>query len=290
MARSLLAYAIAEMMGRISQEVVVALRGALHRKLMRLPMAYFDAQQTGRLMARVTSDVGSILMFIRSGILQLLNDLILSVAIAFLLGWLQWRLALVALVAVPLYALNQRAFFGTLRRLSEEIRSQVSSLYALLSERVSAVRVVRSFAKEDDELARAGRADRPPPRPLAGTTPAPAAAPGSAGDLDQRPGDGLRHRLRHRPGRPGAFDRRRAAGDLCPGGPALSADRAADAVSGDRPGDPGLGRTALRDLRRARAGPRPPRRHGDRPPARGARRIAVCRSRIRRTAPTCSTA
>ena len=102
MARSLLAYAIAEMMGRISQEVVVALRGALHRKLMRLPMAYFDAQQTGRLMARVTSDVGSILMFIRSGILQLLNDLILSVAIAFLLVWLQWRLALVALVAVPL--------------------------------------------------------------------------------------------------------------------------------------------------------------------------------------------
>jgi ABC-type multidrug transport system fused ATPase/permease subunit len=151
-ARSLLAWKIAAMMGRISQEVVVALRGALHRKLMRLPMAYFDAQQTGRLMARVTSDVGSILMFIRSGILQLLNDLILSMAIAVLLGWLQWRLALVALVAVPLYAINQRAFFGRLHRLSEEIRSQVSSLYALLSERVSAVRVVRSFAKEDDEL------------------------------------------------------------------------------------------------------------------------------------------
>jgi ABC-type multidrug transport system fused ATPase/permease subunit len=152
LARSLLAWKIAAMMGRISQEVVVALRGSLHRKLMRLPMAYFDAQQTGRLMARVTSDVGSILMFIRSGILQLLNDLVLSVAIAFLLGWLQWRLALVALVAVPLYAVNQRAFFGTLHRLSEEIRAQVSSLYALLSERVSAVRVVRSFAKEDDEL------------------------------------------------------------------------------------------------------------------------------------------
>ncbi len=151
--RAVVAWKVAAMMGRISQEVVVALRGALHRKLMRLPMAYFDAQQTGRLMARVTSDVGSILMFIRSGILQLLNDLILSVAIAILLGWLQWRLALVALVTVPLYALNQRYFFGTLRRLSDEIRAQVSALYALLSERVSAVRVVRSFAKEDDELA-----------------------------------------------------------------------------------------------------------------------------------------
>ncbi len=150
--RAVLAWKIAAMMARISQEVVVALRGALQRKLMRLPMAYFDAQQTGRLMARVTSDVGSILMFIRSGILQLLNDLILSMAIAVLLIWLEWRLAAVALVTVPLYALNQRLFFGTLRRLSDEIRGQVSSLYALLSERVSAVRVVRSFAKEDDEL------------------------------------------------------------------------------------------------------------------------------------------
>jgi ABC-type multidrug transport system fused ATPase/permease subunit len=150
--RTLLAWRVAAMMGRISQEVVVALRGALHRKLMRLPMAYFDAQQTGRLMARVTSDVGSILMFIRSGILQLLNDLITSMAIAVLLAWLQWRLALVALVAVPLYALNQGLFFRSLRRLSDEIRAQVSALYALLSERISAVRVVRSFAKEDDEL------------------------------------------------------------------------------------------------------------------------------------------
>jgi ABC-type multidrug transport system fused ATPase/permease subunit len=150
--RALLGWKIAAMMGRISQEVVVALRGALHRKLMRLPMAYFDSQQTGRLMARVTSDVGSILMFIRSGILQLLNDLILSCTIAVMLGYLEWRLALVALVTVPVYVLNQRLFFGTLRRLSDEIRAQVSALYALLSERVSAVRAVRSFAQEDAEL------------------------------------------------------------------------------------------------------------------------------------------
>jgi ABC-type multidrug transport system fused ATPase/permease subunit len=150
--RATLAFKIAAMMGRVSQEVVVALRGALQCKLMRLPMAYFDSQQTGRLMARVTSDVGSILMFIRSGILQLQSDLILSLAIAGLLFWLEWRLALVALVAVPLYALNQRAFFATLRRLSDEIRAQIAALYALLSERVSAVRVVRSFAKEDDEV------------------------------------------------------------------------------------------------------------------------------------------
>ena len=87
----------------------------------------------------MTSDVGSILMFIRSGIIQLISDLILSLAIAVLLVWLQWRLAIVALVALPLYAVNQRFFFAHLRKLSDEIRAQVSALYALLSERISAV-------------------------------------------------------------------------------------------------------------------------------------------------------
>ena len=153
LARSLLAWWTAAQMGRISQEVVVELRGALHRKLMRLPLAYFDAQQTGRLMARVTSDVGGILTFVRSGILQLLSDLILAAAIAILLLWLQGRLAAVALVVVPLYALSQRFYLARLRKLSDEIRAQVAALYALLSERLSAVRVVRSFVKEPAELA-----------------------------------------------------------------------------------------------------------------------------------------
>ncbi|MFO0889810.1 MAG: ABC transporter ATP-binding protein [Isosphaeraceae bacterium] len=127
LARSALAWWTAAVMGRISQEWVVAMRGALQRKLMRLPMAYFDAQQTGRLMARVTSDVGSIFMFLRSGVLQLIGDLILSAAIAVLLVWLQWRLALVALVVVPLYALNQGLFFTRLRKLSDEVRGQVAA-------------------------------------------------------------------------------------------------------------------------------------------------------------------
>lgn len=151
--RMALAWTVANVMGRISQEVVVALRGALHRKLMRLPMAYFDRQETGRLMARVTSDVGSILGFLNVGSLQLANDLIMAVGIAVVLVWLQWSLALVALVTVPLYAANQQFFARRIRALSAEIRAQVAAIYALLSERVSAVRVVRSFAKEEAELA-----------------------------------------------------------------------------------------------------------------------------------------
>lgn len=151
--RTALSWAVSNRVGRISQEVVVKLRGALHQKLMRLPMAYFDTQQTGRLMARVTSDVGSILSFVNGGLLQLINDLILAVGIAGVLIYLQWRLALIALVVLPAYLVNQKLFSKKIRELSKAIRSQVASIYALLSERVSAVRVVRGCAREESELA-----------------------------------------------------------------------------------------------------------------------------------------
>lgn len=139
-------------MNRVSLEVVRELTDALHRKFQRLPLAYFDGEQTGQLMARITSDVGSLMIFLGSGSLQLASDLVLAVGIAGVLLWLRWQLALVCFVVVPLYAVNHQLFAARFRVLSERLRGQIGAVYALLSERISAVRVVRSFAREDTEL------------------------------------------------------------------------------------------------------------------------------------------
>lgn len=139
-------------MNRVSLEVVRELTDALHRKFQRLPLAYFDGEQTGQLMARITSDVGSLMIFLGSGSLQLASDLVLAAGIAGMLLWLRWQLALICFVVVPLYAVNHQLFAARFRVLSERLRGQVGAVYALLSERISAVRVVRSFACEEAEL------------------------------------------------------------------------------------------------------------------------------------------
>lgn len=139
-------------MNRVSLEVVRELTDAMHRKFQRLPLAYFDREQTGQLMARITSDVGSLLIFLGSGSLQLASDLVLASAIAVVLVWLRWQLALVCFVIVPLYAVNHQLFAARFRVLSERLRGQLGAVYALLSERISAVRVVRAFAREEAEL------------------------------------------------------------------------------------------------------------------------------------------
>src|SRR6185437_7333189 len=140
-------------MNRVSLEVVRELTDALHRKFQLLPLAYFDREQTGQLMARITSDVGSLMIFLGSGALQLASDLILALGIAVTLLWLRWQLALVCFVIVPLYAVNHQLFAARFRVLSERLRGQIGAVYALLSERISAIRVVRSFAREEAELA-----------------------------------------------------------------------------------------------------------------------------------------
>jgi ABC-type multidrug transport system fused ATPase/permease subunit len=151
--RMLLVWRGQAIMNRVSLEVVRELTDALHRKFQRLPLSYFDGEQTGQLMARITSDVGSLMIFLGSGSLQLASDLVLALGIAGVLLWLRWQLALVCFVIVPLYAVNHQLFAARFRVLSERLRGQIGAVYALLSERISAVRVVRSFAREEAELA-----------------------------------------------------------------------------------------------------------------------------------------
>jgi len=152
LARMVLVWRGQAVMNRVSLEVVRELTDALHRKYQRLPQAYFDREQTGQLMARITSDVGSLMIFMGSGSLQLASDLVLAAGITVALAWLRWQLAVVCFIIVPLYAVNSQLFAARFRVLSERLRVQLGAIYSLLSERLSAVRVVRSFADEEREI------------------------------------------------------------------------------------------------------------------------------------------
>jgi ABC-type multidrug transport system fused ATPase/permease subunit len=153
LARALLSWRVSVAMTRVSLEVVRELTDAMHRKLQRLPLAFYDREQTGRLMSRLTSDVGTLLLFLNGSSLQLASDLVIAAGISATLVWLSWPLALVALLAVPAYAVNHRLFAARTRDLARRVRTQFAAVYALLSERVSAVRVVRSFVREGAEVA-----------------------------------------------------------------------------------------------------------------------------------------
>lgn len=96
--------------------------------------------------------MGSLLIFLNSASLQLASDLIVAVGIAGAIAWLDWRLAVIVTATVPFFAVNHRFFGRRSHQGSARVRAQVASIYALLSERMSAMRVVRSFAQEEADL------------------------------------------------------------------------------------------------------------------------------------------
>jgi ABC-type multidrug transport system fused ATPase/permease subunit len=141
------------LMNRASLEIVRNITDAMHRKLQRLPLAYFDRQETGQLMARLTNDVGTLLIFISAGSLQLIADLLMAVGITVGLFWLCWPLAVISILTLPLFYWNHRRFSSRIWQLSFGVQQQTANLYAVLSERVSAIRTVRAFGTEARELA-----------------------------------------------------------------------------------------------------------------------------------------
>ena len=86
---------------RASQGVAYDLRNALFERIGRLSFSYYDRVQTGQLVTRLTNDVEQIRTFTGSGIVQLGNAAVMLIGTTFLLFYLNWRLALVALAIIP---------------------------------------------------------------------------------------------------------------------------------------------------------------------------------------------
>src|SRR3954469_17378133 len=119
-------------MNRISLQFVRALTDSLHRKLQRLPLAYFDGQETGQLMARLTNDVGTLLIFLSASSLQLMADLVLALGIVIGLFLLSWPLPIVSLRVLPLFFWNHRRHSTSIWKLSRSVQEQTAGLYALV--------------------------------------------------------------------------------------------------------------------------------------------------------------
>jgi ATP-binding cassette subfamily B multidrug efflux pump len=139
---------------KASQSVAYDLRNELFAKIQRLSFSYHDQAQTGQLMTRATNDVELVRQFTGMGFLQLLNAMVLLIgSVAFLVS-MNWRLALIVLLIVPI-ALGIFGFFATRARpMFTVVQEKLSALNTLLQENLAGVRVVKAFAREKYEAER----------------------------------------------------------------------------------------------------------------------------------------
>ena len=133
------------------QLVAYDLRNSLFNKLQRLSFSYHDGQQTGDQMSRATADVEALRNFVQGGLLRALNIVILVFGAAGVLFFLNWRLALVGLLFVPIVAYRSAVVSLSLREVWTHVLRVTGKMTTALQENLAGARVVRAFGAQEHE-------------------------------------------------------------------------------------------------------------------------------------------
>jgi subfamily B ATP-binding cassette protein MsbA len=131
--------------------VTCDLRIAIFSHLQKLSLRFYEERQTGRVVARITEDAGSMHQLVAGASVNLIGDLTVAVGVVGFLFVLNWQLALIAVVFVPLFILNYIFHRRRMRFESRRHRRNWVRVVGFLNERIANNRIVRAFAAEAEE-------------------------------------------------------------------------------------------------------------------------------------------
>jgi ABC-type multidrug transport system fused ATPase/permease subunit len=137
---------------RFEQRITLDIQQDLVARVLRFPKTFFDNNQTGYLMSRLTEDVDGVRWFFSNTIVYILSNIIRFVGGFCLLFYLEWRLACVVLVLLPGIAWCIRYFSGKIHSLSHQNMEQKANLSGHLQESLSEAVLIKAFASESHTL------------------------------------------------------------------------------------------------------------------------------------------
>jgi ABC-type multidrug transport system fused ATPase/permease subunit len=140
--------------GQVSLGVEYDLRNGLYAHLQELELAFFDKQQTGQLMSRLTVDLQSVRFFLGYGLVFIVQSALTILLAGVAMLAIQPGLAALSLVPVPFVVLVAARYGRRSRPALQEVQQRVAELTADVEENVSGVRVVKAFAAEEHQLER----------------------------------------------------------------------------------------------------------------------------------------
>jgi ATP-binding cassette subfamily B protein len=141
-------YARMYMMEWIGQRTMYDLRVEIFSHLQYLPLRFFDRNQVGRLMTRVTSDVQALNEMFSSGLVAIFGDVFSLFGIIVVLFTMNVPLTLVTLGVVPLLFIATQIFKIKVRDAERQIRLRLAKINAFLQENITGMAVVQLFNRE----------------------------------------------------------------------------------------------------------------------------------------------
>jgi ATP-binding cassette subfamily B protein len=142
------------LISRVGESFLRDLRVRIFNHIQAMSMGFFDREQTGRLVSRMTSDIDSLQDLIQQGLVLFVTNGLLVVFTIVVMAVTSPLLAAIAFAALPLVIVGSVWFQRVSNRAYLDVRDRISQTLTTLQEGLSGVRVIQAFGQEDRQVGR----------------------------------------------------------------------------------------------------------------------------------------
>ena len=140
------------MTNSLGQSVIRDLRIDIFNHIMSLRLKYFDRTPLGMLITRTVSDLETLADIFSEGLISIVGDLLLVLALIIFLLRLHWKLALITMIPMPFLLMSTYVFKEAIKSSFQEVRTQVAHLNTFLAEHISGISIIQYFSREGQEM------------------------------------------------------------------------------------------------------------------------------------------
>lgn len=135
----------------LGQNIIKDIRTKLFKHMLSFRMKYFDNAPVGQLVTRSVSDIEQIARIFSQGLFMIISDLLKMFVCLIIMFYMNWKLTWIVIAAMPILVYITRIFQRKMQVAFEEVRNQVANLNTFVQERVTGMKIVQLFNREDIE-------------------------------------------------------------------------------------------------------------------------------------------
>lgn len=135
----------------LGQSVVRDIRVKLFKHILGFKMKYYDNSSVGVLITRAVTDMERIADIFGQGLFMIFSDILKMLVVAGMMFWMNWRLSIIVFCTLPIVVFATKIFQKFMKKAFEEVRTEVSNLNSFVQERVTGMKILQLFAREDIE-------------------------------------------------------------------------------------------------------------------------------------------
>ena len=135
----------------LGQSVVKDIRVKLFNHILNFKMKYYDKSSVGILITRAVTDMERIADIFGQGLFMILSDILKMLLVGIVMIIMNWKLSIIVFFTLPLILIATMVFQKYMKTAFDEVRTEVANLNSFVQERVTGMKVLQLFAREEIE-------------------------------------------------------------------------------------------------------------------------------------------